>query len=280
MFLKEELNMVNQKMEREREESRRRIAEKDKLLSKRALQINTLQGMKNSWVPHYRQRSNINPNQNSVFFSWYSKAQLKELAYSPRNYKRTMPIQYTWPAGDQEVEQPIEDDMPFSQLRAGESLLEIHLKVYRCTRMWFFLKIQSHFHVSYEAEICFSFCVLHLQSATFSPTGLRTMSSIHPRVDGGEDIVTFCTYSLLDFEVHSTPLVSGSQPNYSFTSRYALTARDLGRLGGQGSRVRVELHQALGGVRFVTHGSGQMSLMGAMEKRAECIGGRVNITGK
>lgn len=48
MFLKEELNMVNQKMEREREESRRRIAEKDKLLSKRALQINTLQGMKNN----------------------------------------------------------------------------------------------------------------------------------------------------------------------------------------------------------------------------------------
>lgn len=41
---KEELNMINQKVEREREESRRRLAEKDKLLSKRALQINTLQG--------------------------------------------------------------------------------------------------------------------------------------------------------------------------------------------------------------------------------------------
>lgn len=94
-----------------------------------------------------------------------------------------------------------------------------------------------------------------------------------------EDIVTFCTYGLLDFEVHSTPLVSGGQPNYGFTSRYALTARDLGRLGGQGSRVRVELHQALGGVRFVTHGSGQMSLMGAMERRGERVGGHVNITG-
>lgn len=61
--------------------------------------------------------------------SLYSKAQLKELAYSPRNYKRTIPIQYTWPAGDQEVVQPIEDDTSFSQLRAGESLLEVHLKV-------------------------------------------------------------------------------------------------------------------------------------------------------
>ncbi|XP_039896583.1 protein fantom isoform X2 [Simochromis diagramma] len=212
--LQQELSTVSQKLEREREESRRRIAEKDKLLSKRALQINSLQ------------------------------AQLKELAYSPRNYKRTIPVQYTWPVGDQEVVQPIEDDMSFSQLKAGESLLEIHLK-----------------------------------AATFTPAGLRIMGGIHPGADKGEDIVSFCTYSLLDFEMHSTPLVSGSQPNYGFTSRYCLTVRDVGRLGGQGSRVRVELHQALGGVRFVTHGSGQMSLMGAIERRGERIGGHVNITG-
>lgn len=65
----------------------------------------------------------------SSFFHFSSKAQLKELAYNPRNYKRTIPIQYTWPGGDQDVAQPIEDDMSFSQLRAGEALLEIHLKV-------------------------------------------------------------------------------------------------------------------------------------------------------
>lgn len=41
---KEELNTVNQKMGREEVESKRRISEKDKLLSKRALQINALQG--------------------------------------------------------------------------------------------------------------------------------------------------------------------------------------------------------------------------------------------
>lgn len=105
------------------------------------------------------------------------------------------------------------------------------------------------------------------------------MGSVCPGMDGSNSIVTFCTYGLLDFEVHSTPLVSGGQPNYSFTSRYALTARDLGRLGGQGSRVRVELHQAMGGVRFVTHGSGQMSLMAAMQQRGERMGGHVKITG-
>ena len=106
------------------------------------------------------------------------------------------------------------------------------------------------------------------------------MSRLSGGTGSSEDTVTFCTYGLLDFEVHSTPLVSGSQPNYGFTSRYALTARDLGRLGGQGSRVRVELHQALGGVKFVTHGSGQMSLMGTMERRGQRVSGRFNITGK
>ncbi|XP_062240321.1 protein fantom [Platichthys flesus] len=212
--LKEELQTVGQKMERERGESRSRMAAKDKLLAKRAIQINTLQ------------------------------AQLKELVYSPRNYTRTIPMQYTWPAGDQEVVQPIEDDMGFSQLRAGESLLEIHLK-----------------------------------AATYTPAGQRTMSRLSVGTGISEDIVTFCTYGLLDFEVHSTPLVSGCQPNYGFTSRYALTARDLGRLGGQGSRVRVELHQAIGGVKFVTHGSGQMSLMGTMERRGQRVSGRFNITG-
>ncbi|KAL3046587.1 hypothetical protein OYC64_004554 [Pagothenia borchgrevinki] len=206
--LQEELKTVIQKLGNEREEMRRRMTEKNRLLSKKALQINALQ------------------------------AQLKDLAYSPRNYKRTVPLQYTWPAGNQELVQPIDEDLSHSQMMPGESLLEIHLK-----------------------------------AATFTPAGLRTLGSVC-----GEDIVTFCTYSLLDFEVHSTPLVSGCQPEYGFTSRYALTARDLGRLGGQGSRVGVELHQGLGGVRFVTHGSGQMSLMAAMERRGECIVGRVNIT--
>lgn len=64
---------------------------------------------------------------------FYSEAQLKELTYNPRNCKRTIPIQYTWPAADQEVEQPTDEDMSFSQLRAGESLLEIHLKVKKNT---------------------------------------------------------------------------------------------------------------------------------------------------
>lgn len=128
-------------------------------------------------------------------------------------------------------------------------------------------------------NLCF---ILHLKGATFTPAGLRIMGSIQPEAgrEQGGDIVTFCTYSLLDFEVHSTPLVSGSQPSYSFTSRYAVTARDLGKLGGQGLRVRAELHQAIGGVRFVTHGSGLIPLAGAVEKRGEHVTGCVNISGE
>lgn len=42
--------MVTQKMEKEKEENQRRLAAKDKLLSKRALHINTLQGINNSYV--------------------------------------------------------------------------------------------------------------------------------------------------------------------------------------------------------------------------------------
>ncbi|XP_057692867.1 protein fantom [Corythoichthys intestinalis] len=210
--LQGELDTVKKRLELERQEVMKSVAEKNKVLSKRALQINTLQ------------------------------AQLKALAYSKKNHKGTMPIQYTWPAGNQEVAQPFEDDISCAPLRLGESLLELHIKV-----------------------------------ATFTPGGLQNMDNF--QVGQAEDIVTFCTYSLLDFEVHSTPLVAGSQPNYDFNSHYALTAHDLARLRVQGSRVRVELHQALGGVRFVTHGSGHLSLIGAMDRIGERTNGCVNITG-
>lgn len=49
------MNTVKQRTEREKEENRRRMAEKDKLLSKRALQINTLQGRNNNSYYETRQ---------------------------------------------------------------------------------------------------------------------------------------------------------------------------------------------------------------------------------
>ncbi|XP_077600547.1 protein fantom-like isoform X1 [Stigmatopora nigra] len=210
--LQGELDTVKKRVELERKEVRMSLEEKDRIISKRALQINSLQ------------------------------AQLKAFAYRTKNHKRTMPVQYTWPAGDQEVVQAIEDDISCTPLRLGESLLELHIK-----------------------------------AATFTPGGLEIMGNFQGAKE--EDIVTFCTYSLLDFEVHSTPLVAGSQPKYDFNSHYALSVHDFARLRVQGSRIRVELHQALGGVRFVTHGRGHLSLVGAMDRIGTRTKDSVNITG-
>ncbi|XP_051971079.1 protein fantom [Xyrauchen texanus] len=209
--IQNEMTTVIEKSEREREENRRRAGEKDKLLKSRGLQISNLQ------------------------------AQLKELVYSPKNYKRTIPLQYTWTGLDQQSVQPTEESTIFTHLRGGESLLEIHLT-----------------------------------GATFTPLGLRVMGQ-----DTGEHqgVVTFCTYGFLDFETLSTPLISGGQPNYGFTSHYALSSFDLEKIGLQGGSITIELHQALGGVRFMTRGGARVYLMEAIQRRSERMKNRANITG-
>ncbi|KAJ8332243.1 hypothetical protein SKAU_G00427880 [Synaphobranchus kaupii] len=193
--LQVELKTVMERSEGERKECRKRMGEKDRLLERRAQRITTLQ------------------------------AQLKELAYSPQNYKRAIPLQYTWAGGDREVAEPVEDDTIFSQLRGGDSLLEIHLR-----------------------------------GAAFTPGGLRIMGRGGGKAgtESGvrcQEVVTFCTYSLLDFETHSTPLVSGPQPNYGFTSRYPpLTA-------GPGGVERTE--ERLSGRANITGAEGE--ILGVLE---------------
>ncbi|XP_066530567.1 protein fantom [Hoplias malabaricus] len=213
--LQAELKKEVERSEKEREKKRKHLIEKDELLKSRALQISSLQ------------------------------AQLKHIAYSPRNHSRNIPQQNTWIGVDQELVQTMEEETSFTQLQEGESLLEIHLL-----------------------------------GATFTPVGLRVMK--HDRgVDrfGHHEIVTFCTYAFLDFETHSTPLVSGTKPNYGFASSYALAAHDLARLKAQGAFVHAELHQALGGVKFITRGRARITLMGVLQHKGERIKGRTNITG-
>ncbi|XP_052451786.1 protein fantom [Carassius gibelio] len=209
--LQNEMKTVVEKSEREREENRRRAGEKDKLLKSRSLQINSLQ------------------------------AQLKDIAYSPRNYKQTIPLQYTWTGLEQESVKPAAEGAIITQLRGGESLLEVHLT-----------------------------------GATFTPLGLRLMGQCTGDHQG---VATFCTYGFLDFETLSTSLISGGQPNYGFTSQYALTEFDLEKLRVQGGSITVELHQALGGVQFMTRGRARISLMGALQRTGERMNNRTNITG-
>lgn len=176
-----------------------------------------------------------------LFFS----AQLRELVYSPKFYKRSTPTEYTWSGKDQETMFPAEDDNAVFQLRRGESLLEVHL-----------------------------------EGATFTPLGLRLMRQAHSREKGAlPEVTTFCTYALLDFETHSTPVVTGVQPKYDFTSRYALSSSDLRRLAMLRGIVTADLHQKLGGVLFVTRGQAQISLLDAAEHRGEQMGGTTNVTG-
>ncbi|XP_056105817.1 protein fantom [Rhinichthys klamathensis goyatoka] len=209
--LQNEMKTVMEKSEREREENRRRGSEKDKLLKSRGLQISNLQ------------------------------AQLKELAYSPRNNKRTIPMQYTWTGLAQESVQLTAEGAIVTHLRGGESLLEIHLT-----------------------------------GATFTPLGLRLMGQ---NTGDHQGVATFCTYGFLDFETLSTPLMSGCQPSYGFTSHYTLSAFDLEKLRVQEGSITVELHQALGGVQFITRGRAGITLMGALQCRGERMKNRTNITG-
>ncbi|XP_066578268.1 protein fantom [Amia ocellicauda] len=211
-----ELQTLMERAQKEKEESEKRLKEKDRLLERRAERINTLQ------------------------------TQLREMAYSHRSSRRAVPP-VLGPAGGG-VDGAItldtgEEEAMQWLLRGGQdSLLE-----------------------------------LHLGGATFTPASLRLMMS---EVGGqGSEVVTFCTYSFLDFETHATPLVRGGCPVYGYTSRYPVAPRDL-RLGeDEGAGVRVELHQSLGGVRFLTRGAGLIPLREAQQREGERVSGTASITG-
>ncbi|KAA0704990.1 X-linked retinitis pigmentosa GTPase regulator-interacting protein 1 [Triplophysa tibetana] len=211
--LQKEMKTVIESHERESEENKRKAGEKDKVLKSRALQITNLQ------------------------------VQLKELAYSPTNYKRTtlpqtIPLQYTWTGLELHSVQPTEDDTMYRHVHEGESLLEIHFT-----------------------------------GATFTPLGLRLMGQ-----DTGDQhgVVTFCTYGFLDFESLSTPLICGEQPNYGFTSHYALAAFDVEKLRVQGAFISAELHQGLGGEIFDYGGGIPNELEVVLER---CVGLRTHWPG-
>ncbi|XP_060717635.1 protein fantom [Tachysurus vachellii] len=170
---------------------------------------------------------------------------LRNLTYRPGNGNQNMPHQYTWTRVDQESYQIMEGNTILNGLQDGGSLLEISLI-----------------------------------GATFTPVGLRLMREQEVvGTSGPHEVVTFCTYSFLDFEMHSTPLVSGTQPNYGFTSCYVLTGNIPTKLEGQRVFAHVEVHQALGGVQFITQGRARIPLIQALQHSGEKVKGRVNITG-
>ncbi|XP_053343373.1 X-linked retinitis pigmentosa GTPase regulator-interacting protein 1 [Clarias gariepinus] len=172
------------------------------------------------------------------------KAQLKDLTYCRRNYNQNIPQQYPRTVVDQELVRMTNGKTILNQLQDG-SLLE-----------------------------------LNLVGATFTPVGLRLLrQQTGVNTSGPHELVTFCTYTLLDFEMQSTPLVSGTQPKYGFTFCHVLTHQRFTELVGQGVCAHVEVHQALGGVQFKTHGSARIPLIQTLRHKEEKVNGRVNITG-
>ncbi|KAI5620880.1 protein fantom isoform X1 [Silurus asotus] len=172
------------------------------------------------------------------------KAQLRHLTYHPRNYNQIISQQNTWRGMEKALPQMKEGNTMLNQLQDGESLLEINL-----------------------------------MGATFTPMGLRLMREQRVVDASGPDLVTFCTYTVLDFEMHSTPLVSGTQPNYGFTSCFVLTENNRTMLETQEVFAHIEVHQSLGGIQFITQGRSSIPLRQAILHKGEKVKGRVNITG-
>lgn len=111
---------------------------------------------------------------------------------------------------------------------------------------------------------------LQIVGATLTPSILETMGDGEPS--------TFCTYSFYLFELHSTPVVTGAEPRYGFTSRYVVNV-DEGFLDYVSrSSVTVELHQALG-LDWRTLGTGQLRLQQLLEHDGK-IQGSVPLVGE
>ncbi|XP_061532418.1 protein fantom isoform X2 [Phycodurus eques] len=92
---------------------------------------------------------------------------------------------------------------------------------------------------------------VQIVGATLSAAALEALSDPVPS--------TFCTYAFYLFELHSTPVATGSVPRYGFTSRYVVSV-DQDFLEYVGKRqLRVEMHQALG-LRWKTVASAALDL--------------------
>lgn len=79
---------------------------------------------------------------------------------------------------------------------------------------------------------------LQIVGATLSPSALDVLGDHEPS--------TFCTYGFYLFELHSTPVVTGHEPKYGFTSKYVVSMDDHFLDYVHRQYVTVELHQALG----------------------------------
>lgn len=94
--------------------------------------------------------------------------------------------------------------------------------------------------------------------------GARLSSSALKLLGEGE-LATFCTYVFFRFDIHSTPVVWGQHPKYSFTSKYAVEMKDDFLDYVSSCSVFVELHQRLVGCEWRTMATARLPLRQLLE---------------
>lgn len=97
---------------------------------------------------------------------------------------------------------------------------------------------------------------VQIVGATLSPPSLEMLGDHEPS--------TFCTYAFYLFELHSTPVVTGHNPKYGFTSKYVVNMDDRFLDYVHRCSVTVEMHQALG-LDWRTVASAQLPLQQLLE---------------
>lgn len=110
---------------------------------------------------------------------------------------------------------------------------------------------------------------LHVVSVSLSPSALETLSDTEPS--------TFCTYSFYLFDLHATPVMTGRNPKYGFTSKYVVTMDEQFLDFLNRNSVTVELHQALG-LEWRTLATGRLRLQPLLDQEGK-IHGTVPLVG-
>lgn len=105
---------------------------------------------------------------------------------------------------------------------------------------------------------------LQIVGARLSPSALKLLGEGEP--------ATFCTYVFFRFDTHSTPVVWGQHPKYSFTSEYAveMTGDFLDYVSS--CSVSVELHQRLVGCEWRTMATAHLPLRQLLERDGKVQG--------
>ncbi|KAM9062820.1 protein fantom isoform 2-T3 [Sarcophilus harrisii] len=98
-----------------------------------------------------------------------------------------------------------------------------------------------------------------------------TLSSEAIQASGDQEPSTFCTYAFYDFELQTTPVVSGLHPVYNFTSQYIVHVNDFFLQYIQKNGITLEVHRAYS-TNYETVAACQLRFHEILEKNGRIFG--------